>query len=138
MCLIFLMSINESPSPITTYFLPQESEVISVPVVFSWTLLGHIVQVESVFIASMYNANNIVPLLIIYMEFLSLSLCPCPFPDEDENECVEGNPCSHACHNAIGTYYCSCPRGLTISADGRTCQGMTSSVILFHNILLHI
>uniref|UniRef100_A0A8B9H3J1 Hemicentin 1 n=1 Tax=Astyanax mexicanus TaxID=7994 RepID=A0A8B9H3J1_ASTMX len=42
--------------------------------------------------------------------------------DEDENECVEGNPCSHACHNAIGTYYCSCPRGLTISADGRTCQ----------------
>ncbi|KAK2908097.1 hemicentin-1 isoform X2 [Channa argus] len=40
----------------------------------------------------------------------------------DENECEFGNPCSHACHNAIGTYYCSCPRGLTISADGRTCQ----------------
>uniref|UniRef100_A0A673IBQ3 Hemicentin-1 n=1 Tax=Sinocyclocheilus rhinocerous TaxID=307959 RepID=A0A673IBQ3_9TELE len=40
----------------------------------------------------------------------------------DENECAEGNPCSHACHNAIGSYYCSCPRGLTISADGRTCQ----------------
>ncbi|KAK3506808.1 hypothetical protein QTP70_028372 [Hemibagrus guttatus] len=40
----------------------------------------------------------------------------------DENECEEGSPCSHACHNAIGTYYCSCPRGLTISADGRTCQ----------------
>ncbi|GAA6099393.1 hemicentin-1 isoform X2 [Tachysurus ichikawai] len=40
----------------------------------------------------------------------------------DENECDEGSPCSHACHNAIGTYYCSCPRGLTISADGRTCQ----------------
>ncbi|KAM3875993.1 hemicentin-1 [Diretmus argenteus] len=40
----------------------------------------------------------------------------------DENECKVGNPCSHACHNAMGTYYCSCPRGLTISADGRTCQ----------------
>ncbi|XP_019904855.2 hemicentin-1 isoform X2 [Esox lucius] len=40
----------------------------------------------------------------------------------DEDECTEGNPCSHACHNAMGTYYCSCPRGLTISADGRTCQ----------------
>ncbi|XP_068599564.1 hemicentin-1 [Brachionichthys hirsutus] len=40
----------------------------------------------------------------------------------DENECVVGSPCSHACHNAMGTYYCSCPRGLTISADGRTCQ----------------
>uniref|UniRef100_A0AAQ4QM07 Hemicentin-1 n=1 Tax=Gasterosteus aculeatus aculeatus TaxID=481459 RepID=A0AAQ4QM07_GASAC len=40
----------------------------------------------------------------------------------DENECAIRNPCSHACHNAMGTYYCSCPRGLTISADGRTCQ----------------
>ncbi|XP_035384811.1 hemicentin-1 isoform X2 [Electrophorus electricus] len=40
----------------------------------------------------------------------------------DENECEEGNPCSHTCHNSVGTYYCSCPRGLTISADGRTCQ----------------
>ncbi|XP_031715320.1 hemicentin-1 isoform X1 [Anarrhichthys ocellatus] len=40
----------------------------------------------------------------------------------DENECEVRNPCSHACHNAVGTYYCSCPRGLTISADGRTCQ----------------
>ncbi|XP_028442534.1 hemicentin-1 isoform X1 [Perca flavescens] len=40
----------------------------------------------------------------------------------DENECEVGKPCSHACHNAMGTYYCSCPRGLTISADGRTCQ----------------
>uniref|UniRef100_A0A3Q2YR82 Hemicentin 1 n=1 Tax=Hippocampus comes TaxID=109280 RepID=A0A3Q2YR82_HIPCM len=39
-----------------------------------------------------------------------------------ENECEVGNPCSHACHNAMGTYYCSCPHGLTISADGRTCQ----------------
>lgn len=44
-------------------------------------------------------------------------------PNKDENECEEGSPCSHSCHNAIGTYYCSCPRGLTISADGRTCQG---------------
>ncbi|MGH0191937.1 UNVERIFIED_CONTAM: hypothetical protein FKN15_000676, partial [Acipenser sinensis] len=43
----------------------------------------------------------------------------------DEDECTARNPCSHTCHNAIGTYYCSCPRGLTISADGRTCQGRT-------------
>ncbi|EGV99559.1 Hemicentin-1 [Cricetulus griseus] len=40
----------------------------------------------------------------------------------DEDECAAGNPCSHACHNAIGAYYCSCPKGLTIAADGRTCQ----------------
>ncbi|OBS75509.1 hypothetical protein A6R68_18039, partial [Neotoma lepida] len=40
----------------------------------------------------------------------------------DEDECTAGNPCSHTCHNAIGAYYCSCPKGLTIAADGRTCQ----------------
>ncbi|XP_017573536.2 hemicentin-1 isoform X3 [Pygocentrus nattereri] len=50
----------------------------------------------------------------------------------DENECVEGNPCSHACHNAIGTYYCSCPRGLTISADGRTCQDIDECSLSGH------
>uniref|UniRef100_A0A8C3GM35 Hemicentin 1 n=1 Tax=Cairina moschata TaxID=8855 RepID=A0A8C3GM35_CAIMO len=47
----------------------------------------------------------------------------------DEDECVVRNPCSHTCHNAIGTYHCSCPKGLTISADGRTCQGKMSDVI---------
>ncbi|XP_028823701.1 hemicentin-1 isoform X1 [Denticeps clupeoides] len=40
----------------------------------------------------------------------------------DEDECEEVNPCSNACHNVIGTYYCSCPPGLAMSADGRTCQ----------------
>ncbi|XP_035996829.1 hemicentin-1 isoform X1 [Fundulus heteroclitus] len=40
----------------------------------------------------------------------------------DENECEVGNPCSHTCHNTMGTYYCSCPHGFTISADGKTCQ----------------
>nr|XP_061790885.1 hemicentin-1-like [Nerophis lumbriciformis] len=47
----------------------------------------------------------------------------------DENECQVGNPCSHACHNAMGTYYCSCPRGLTISADGRTCQDIDECLL---------
>ncbi|XP_061680955.1 hemicentin-1 isoform X2 [Syngnathoides biaculeatus] len=47
----------------------------------------------------------------------------------DENECEVGNPCSHACHNAMGTYYCSCPRGLTISADGRTCQDIDECLL---------
>uniref|UniRef100_H3DL88 Hemicentin-1 n=1 Tax=Tetraodon nigroviridis TaxID=99883 RepID=H3DL88_TETNG len=50
------------------------------------------------------------------------SLAPAGPYCADENECEVGNPCSHACHNAVGTYHCSCPRGLTISADGRTCQ----------------
>uniref|UniRef100_A0AAZ3SJS1 Hemicentin 1 n=1 Tax=Oncorhynchus tshawytscha TaxID=74940 RepID=A0AAZ3SJS1_ONCTS len=48
--------------------------------------------------------------------------CYCLCYDSDEDECKERSPCSHVCHNAMGTYYCSCPRGLTISADGRTCQ----------------
>ncbi|KAI1891477.1 hypothetical protein AGOR_G00144220 [Albula goreensis] len=50
----------------------------------------------------------------------------------DEDECVAGNPCSHACHNAMGTYYCSCPRGLTISADGRTCQDIDECALGGH------
>uniref|UniRef100_A0A8C1GCZ4 Hemicentin-1 n=1 Tax=Cyprinus carpio TaxID=7962 RepID=A0A8C1GCZ4_CYPCA len=50
----------------------------------------------------------------------------------DENECAERNPCSHACHNAVGTYYCSCPRGLTISADGRTCQDIDECSLSGH------
>ncbi|XP_077463990.1 hemicentin-1 [Stigmatopora argus] len=48
---------------------------------------------------------------------------------EDENECEVGNPCSHACHNAMGTFYCSCPLGLTISADGRTCQDIDECLL---------
>nr|XP_005290755.1 hemicentin-1 isoform X1 [Chrysemys picta bellii] len=50
----------------------------------------------------------------------------------DEDECAVRNPCSHACHNAIGTYYCSCPRGLTISADGRTCQDIDECALGGH------
>ncbi|XP_061153333.1 hemicentin-1 isoform X4 [Syngnathus typhle] len=47
----------------------------------------------------------------------------------DENECEVGKPCSHACHNAMGTYYCSCPRGLAISADGKTCQDVDECLL---------
>ncbi|KAJ7986246.1 hypothetical protein DPEC_G00337960 [Dallia pectoralis] len=50
----------------------------------------------------------------------------------DEDECMEGNPCSHVCHNAMGTYYCSCPQGLTISADGRTCQDIDECSLGVH------
>ncbi|XP_069497466.1 hemicentin-1 isoform X2 [Ambystoma mexicanum] len=50
----------------------------------------------------------------------------------DEDECAVRNPCSHACHNAMGTYYCSCPKGLTISADGRTCQDIDECVLGGH------
>ncbi|XP_029473326.1 LOW QUALITY PROTEIN: hemicentin-1 [Rhinatrema bivittatum] len=50
----------------------------------------------------------------------------------DEDECAIRNPCSHACHNAMGTYYCSCPRGLTISADGRACQDIDECALGGH------
>ncbi|MEJ1270154.1 hypothetical protein NN561_000975 [Cricetulus griseus] len=50
----------------------------------------------------------------------------------DEDECAAGNPCSHACHNAIGAYYCSCPKGLTIAADGRTCQDIDECALGGH------
>uniref|UniRef100_A0A8B9BNN6 Hemicentin 1 n=1 Tax=Anser brachyrhynchus TaxID=132585 RepID=A0A8B9BNN6_9AVES len=51
---------------------------------------------------------------------------------KDEDECVVRNPCSHTCHNAIGTYHCSCPKGLTISADGRTCQDIDECALGGH------
>ncbi|MBN3302329.1 HMCN1 protein, partial [Amia calva] len=51
----------------------------------------------------------------------------------DEDECSARNPCSHACHNAMGTYYCSCPHGLTISADGRTCQDIDECALGGHS-----
>lgn len=47
----------------------------------------------------------------------------------DEDECAVRNPCSHTCHNTMGSYYCSCPKGLTISADGRMCQGKISIAV---------
>ncbi len=42
--LVYIIFLNY-PSPIMMHFHPQESAVIGVPVVFNWTLLGHIVQV---------------------------------------------------------------------------------------------
>ncbi|KAI1236572.1 hypothetical protein IHE44_0014825 [Lamprotornis superbus] len=52
---------------------------------------------------------------------------------KDEDECAVGNPCSHTCHNAVGSYYCSCPKGLTISADGRTCQDIDECALGGHS-----
>ncbi|XP_075038771.1 hemicentin-1 [Mixophyes fleayi] len=54
--------------------------------------------------------------------------CPNGFSDvsglycADDDECATHNPCSHSCHDIMGSYYCSCPKGLMISADGKTCH----------------
>uniref|UniRef100_A0A182T6U5 EGF-like domain-containing protein n=1 Tax=Anopheles maculatus TaxID=74869 RepID=A0A182T6U5_9DIPT len=41
----------------------------------------------------------------------------------DRDECLLGrHDCSHECHNTVGSYRCSCPVGLTLSVDGKTCD----------------
>ncbi|KAM5147900.1 hemicentin-1 [Mantella aurantiaca] len=39
----------------------------------------------------------------------------------DDDECTINSPCSHSCHNIMGSYYCSCPKGFMTAADGRMC-----------------
>ncbi|XP_064928861.1 hemicentin-1 isoform X2 [Columba livia] len=51
----------------------------------------------------------------------------------DEDECAVPNPCSHTCHNAMGSYHCSCPQGLAIAADGRTCQDVDECALGGHS-----
>ncbi|NWQ77372.1 HMCN1 protein, partial [Columbina picui] len=51
----------------------------------------------------------------------------------DEDECAVPNPCSHTCHNAMGSYHCSCPQGLAIAADGRTCQDIDECALGGHS-----
>ncbi|XP_063676687.1 dorsal-ventral patterning tolloid-like protein 1 isoform X1 [Bolinopsis microptera] len=44
------------------------------------------------------------------------------FETEDFDECVTNNGgCSHFCHNTIGSFYCSCPQGMTLSKRGDYC-----------------
>ncbi|XP_067825529.1 hemicentin-1-like [Heptranchias perlo] len=40
----------------------------------------------------------------------------------DENECAAGSPCSHTCHNAMGSFSCACPAGFTVGFNGKTCE----------------
>ncbi|XP_065505206.1 hemicentin-1 isoform X3 [Caloenas nicobarica] len=51
----------------------------------------------------------------------------------DEDECAVPNPCSHTCHNTMGSYHCSCPEGLAIAADGRTCQDIDECALGGHS-----
>ncbi|XP_038117535.1 multiple epidermal growth factor-like domains protein 6 isoform X3 [Culex quinquefasciatus] len=54
--------------------------------------------------------------------------CPAGYQQHDHSchdidECELGrHMCSHDCHNTAGTYVCSCPRGLKLSSDERTCD----------------
>ena len=41
----------------------------------------------------------------------------------DINECAGSHGCSHGCTNTIGSFLCTCPDGLFLSDDERTCEG---------------
>ena len=42
----------------------------------------------------------------------------------DIDECNDGvDGCNQICHNAIGSYACSCDRSYSLSEDGNTCYG---------------
>eukprot|EP00731_Ephydatia_muelleri_P001116 Em0001g1116a len=45
----------------------------------------------------------------------------------DINECLSPGTCSHSCTNTEGSYLCSCPSGLFLTADQRSCSGCTLS-----------
>uniref|UniRef100_A0A8C3XUU2 Hemicentin-2 n=3 Tax=Chelydra serpentina TaxID=8475 RepID=A0A8C3XUU2_CHESE len=41
----------------------------------------------------------------------------------DRNECAAAkSPCSHACHNAVGSFSCTCPAGYALAPEGRECR----------------
>lgn len=43
---------------------------------------------------------------------------------KDINECLEGNSgCSHGCVNTLGRSFCTCPPGMELSYNWKTCQG---------------
>ena len=47
----------------------------------------------------------------------------------DINECVAQNGgCEGVCANVPGSYYCRCPPGYRLSADGKSCVGKCSTV----------
>ena len=41
----------------------------------------------------------------------------------DDDECSRLNSCTHFCHNNIGSFTCSCPPGMFLTTDGKTCNG---------------
>ncbi|KAG8447614.1 hypothetical protein GDO86_014935 [Hymenochirus boettgeri] len=51
----------------------------------------------------------------------------------DEDECdLHNNPCSHSCHNNIGSFFCSCPVGFTLAPDGRNCRDIDECTVGAH------
>ena len=58
------------------------------------------------------------------LEFLLFSLL-------DHDECATANHgCEHKCENTVGGYTCSCPQGLKLNADNKTCSGKNQPTFL--------
>ena len=58
----------------------------------------------------------------IYLIFVHV--CKCFFFYLDIDECREGSDrCHQNCHNAVGSYACSCYRGYRLNSDGVSCRG---------------
>ena len=52
----------------------------------------------------------------------------------DVDECSEGiDRCDQNCHNAVGSYACSCDSGYSLDENGVTCNG-TQKYRLAHSI----
>ena len=41
----------------------------------------------------------------------------------DTDECSRLSPCSHICTNTAGGFRCSCPLGLALDSDAKSCKG---------------
>ena len=58
-----------------------------------------------------------------------------PIPHADVNECATNNGgCDHYCNDTFGSFECSCMDGYSLSGDGRSCSGKSStrSVLWFY------
>ncbi|XP_068104559.1 hemicentin-2 [Hyperolius riggenbachi] len=50
----------------------------------------------------------------------------------DVDECDIRRPCSHTCHNVLGSYSCSCPAGFVLAMDNRNCQDLDECKLASH------
>lgn len=54
----------------------------------------------------------------------------------DFNECALNGgpgPCQQICTNTVGSYYCSCQPGFTLSTNGTSCNGEHMGTLLTHS-----
>ena len=57
----------------------------------------------------------------------------------DVNECTDStHSCSHACINTVGSYNCSCPNGMKLGTDSKTCAGKLIYIIVQINCSVKI